>query len=40
MQHPLPKLGKGSKTITTDVLLKICKAMDCKLEDIMETIKD
>ena len=33
------KLGKGAN-ITTDVLLKICKALDCKLEDIMETIKD
>ena len=35
----LAKLGKGAN-ITTDVLLKICEAMDCKLEDIMETIKD
>ena len=33
------KLGKGAN-ITTDVLLKICEALDCKLEDIMETIKD
>ena len=33
------KLGKESN-ITADVLLKICEAMDCKLEDIMETIKD
>ena len=31
------KLGKGAN-ITTDVLLKICEALDCKLEDIMETI--
>ena len=35
----IAKLGKGAN-ITTDVLLKICKAMDCKLEDIMETIRD
>ena len=35
----IAKLGKGGN-ITTDVLLKICEAMDCKLEDIMETIKD
>ena len=35
----ISKLGKG-ENITTDVLLKICEAMDCKLEDIMETIKD
>lgn len=35
----IAKLGKG-QNITTDVLLKICEAMDCNLEDIMETIKD
>lgn len=35
----IAKLGKGTN-VTTDVLLKICEAMDCKLEDIMETIKD
>ena len=33
------KLGKGAN-ITTDVLIKICEAMDCKLEDIIESIKD
>lgn len=33
------KLGKG-ENITTDVLLKICEALDCRLEDILETIKD
>ena len=31
--------GSG-ENITTDILLKICEAMDCKLEDIMETIKE
>ena len=31
------KLGKGAN-ITPDVLLKICEALDCKLEDIMVTI--
>ena len=35
----ISNLGKGAN-ITTDVLLKICEAMDCKLEDIVETIKD
>lgn len=35
----IAKLGKG-ENITTDVLLKICEALDCTLEDIMETIKD
>lgn len=33
------KLGRGGN-ITTDVLLKICEALDCKVEDIIETIKD
>lgn len=33
----IAKLGKGDN-ITTDVLLKVCDALDCKLEDIMETI--
>ena len=35
----IAKLGKG-ENITTDVLLKICEAMDCRLEDILETIED
>ncbi len=35
----IAKLGKGDN-ITTDVLIKICEALDCKLEDIMETIVD
>ncbi len=35
----IAKLGKG-ENITTDILLKICEALDCRLEDIMETIKD
>ncbi|WP_455505944.1 helix-turn-helix domain-containing protein [Gemmiger formicilis] len=33
------KLGRGGN-ITTDVLLKICEALDCKVEDIIETIKE
>ena len=33
------KLGKGDN-ITTDVLLRICEAMECHLDDIMETIED
>ena len=35
----IAKLSKGAN-ITTDVLLKICEAMNCTLEDIMETVKD
>lgn len=35
----IAKLGKG-ENITTDILLKICEALDCKLEDIMETVRE
>ncbi|GHV05345.1 hypothetical protein FACS1894217_02070 [Clostridia bacterium] len=31
----IAKLGKG-ENITTDVLLKICKSLDCDITDIME----
>ena len=33
----IAKLGRGDN-ITTDVLLKICETLNCKLEDIMETM--
>lgn len=33
----LAKLKKGAN-ITTDVLCKICKALDCDFKDIMEYI--
>ncbi|MDO4525943.1 MAG: helix-turn-helix transcriptional regulator [Bacteroidales bacterium] len=35
----IAKLGKGAN-ITTDVLLKICTTLNCKIEDILETIPD
>ena len=35
----LAKLGKGDN-ITTDVLLRVCEAMDCRNEDILETVRD
>lgn len=34
----IAKLGKG-ENITTDVLLRICTALDCDISDIMEIIK-
>ncbi len=34
----IAKLGKGAN-ITTDVLLKVCEALDCRIEDILETKK-
>ena len=33
----IAKLGKGAN-ITTDVLLKICEALHCRVEDILETV--
>jgi putative transcriptional regulator len=35
----IAKLGKG-ENITTDVLLRICEALDCNINDIMETLPD
>jgi DNA-binding Xre family transcriptional regulator len=35
----IAKLGKGSN-VTTDVLIKICGALSCGLEDIMELVKE
>ena len=35
----IAKLGTGGN-ITTDVLLKICKTLDCHVEDILETIDE
>ena len=35
----IAKLSKGAN-ITPDVLLKICEAMNCRIEDILETIDD
>ena len=35
----IAKLGKGAN-ISTDILLKICVALNCKIEDILETIED
>ena len=35
----IAKLGKGAN-ITTEVLLRICEALDCDISDIMEVVKD
>lgn len=35
----IAKLGKG-ENISTDILLRICEALDVTIEDILETIKD
>lgn len=35
----IAKLGKG-ENITTDVLVKICRALNCDIADIMELVPD
>jgi len=35
----ITKLGKG-EDVTTTVLAKICKALDCDIGDIMEFVKE
>ncbi|MEA4970677.1 MAG: helix-turn-helix transcriptional regulator [Candidatus Pelethousia sp.] len=35
----IAKLGKG-ENITTDVLLKICEALNCDIADIMEIVEN
>lgn len=35
----IAKLGKN-KNVTTEVLLKICMALDCDISDIMEIVKE
>jgi putative transcriptional regulator len=35
----MAKLGKG-ENVTTDVLVKICKALDCDISDIVEIVEE
>lgn len=36
----ITKLGKGGATISSDVLVRICTALNCRIEDIMEIVPD
>ncbi len=35
----IAKLGKG-ENVTTDILVKICKVLNCELNDIMELSRE
>ena len=35
----MAKLGKG-ENVTTDVLVKICRALDCDISDIVEIVEE
>ena len=37
--YTLNRLTKG-ENVNTDTLVKICKALDCQIEEIMELIKE
>ena len=37
--NTIAKLGKG-QNITTNVLLRICKQLDCDSSDIVETVRE
>ena len=35
----ITKMGKGGH-VTTEILVKICSALNCKVEDVMEIVDD
>ena len=35
----IAKLGKG-ENVNTDILIRICKALNCDISDIMEVVSD
>ena len=37
-QATLAKMKKDGATVSSDVLVKICAALECKLDDIVEII--
>ncbi len=36
----LAKMKKDGASVNSDILVRICTALDCKLDDIMEIIPD
>ena len=36
----LAKMKKDGATVSSDILVKICKALNCDIGDIMEMVKD
>lgn len=37
--YTIAKMSKG-ESVTTDTLVKICKALECNIDDIMEIVED
>ena len=36
----ITKMGKDGAVVSSDVLVKICSALDCKMDDIIDIIPD
>lgn len=36
----ITKMGKDGATVSSDVLVKICTALECKLDDIMDIVPE
>lgn len=36
----ITKLGKDGASVNSDVLVKICAVLNCRIEDIMEIVPD
>ena len=36
----ITKMGKDGAVVSSDVLVKICTALDCKVDDIFEIVPD
>ena len=34
----ITKMGKDGATVSSDVLVKICTALDCKMDDIVDIV--
>ena len=39
-QATLAKMKKDGATVSSDVLVKICKELDCNFDEIMEIVRD
>ncbi len=39
-QATLAKMKKDGATVSSDILVKICHALDCNVGDIMEAVKE
>ena len=36
----ITKMGKDGTSVNSDILVKICTALDCTIDDIMEIVSD